>query len=98
MAKPLIELGNLGIVELDGQKVYQCLKCGYVLGPITQDYKNDALKNEAPISKGQPDHLASKTDIFVLREYYCPQCASMFEVNMVARDEKQIRSIQFKGL
>jgi len=98
MANTLIRLGNLEIAEVDGQKVHRCLKCGYVLGPITEDYKEFALKNEAPISKGQPDYLASKTGRFVLREYYCPQCATMFEVNMVAKDEKQIRSVRFKGL
>lgn len=97
MANTLLSLGNLEVAELEGRVVYRCAKCGYVLSPITQDYKSSALKNEAPISKGQPHYLASKTDEFILREYYCPKCAAMFEVNMVARDEKQIWSVKFKG-
>ena len=98
MVNTLTSLGNLEIAKIDGEKVYRCFKCGHILGPITSDYKDFALKNEAPPSKGQPDYLASKTDRFILREYYCPQCAAMFEVNMVAKDEKQIRSAQFWGL
>jgi len=95
MTKTLIELGNLGLVEEEGRKLFKCLKCGYELCEHTQEYKDFALKNEAPISKAQPDYLASKTDLFVLREYYCPGCAAMFEVDMVAKGEKQIRSARF---
>ena len=54
------------------------------------------VADETAISKGQPTYLASGTDKFVLKEYYCPQCATMFEVNMVAKDEKQIPSAKFR--
>jgi len=33
--------------------------------------------------------------LFVLREYYCPGCATLFDVDMVARDKKVIRSARF---
>jgi acetone carboxylase gamma subunit len=52
------------------------------------------LKNEAPISKCEPDYLAFKTNKFVLREYYCPKCGVMFEVDMVEKSEPQIHSVQ----
>jgi len=58
----LIQLGNLGLVEDKGKKVYQCLKCGHVFCGSIEEYKNFALKSEASISKGQPEYLASKTD------------------------------------
>lgn len=86
--------GNLEVVDVDGKEVYRCLKCGYVLCPIVDNYKNFALKYEAPITKAEPDYLAVKTDTFILREYYCPQCAVMFEVDMVAKGEKEIWSIK----
>ena len=92
-----VTFGNLEIVDIDGRDVYRCLKCGYVLCPLEEDYKNSALINEAPISKNEPDYLVVKTDIFIFREYYCPQCAAMFEVDMVAREEKQIWSLKLKG-
>lgn len=89
---------NLELVKIDDQEVYRCLKCGYVLGPIAEDYKDFALKNEAPLAKCQPAYLASQTDRFVLREYYCPGCGVMFEVDMVAKEEKQIWSVRLEGL
>jgi len=81
------------------EKVFKCLKCETVLGPATEDYKNHALKRTAPISKAQPDFLASyavEKNTFVMREYYCPHCAVMFEVDMVQKDEPQIHSIDLK--
>ena len=89
---------NLELVKIDGKEVYRCLKCSHVLGPITEDYKDFALKNEAPLTKGQPAFLAGMTGRFVLREYYCPGCGLMFEVDMVAKEEKQIRSVRLGGL
>jgi acetone carboxylase gamma subunit len=83
----------------DKEKVYRCLKCGHVLGPAKEDYKNFALKRTVPISKAQPAYLASyavKSNIFSMREYYCPSCAVMFEVDMVQKDEPQIQSIALK--
>jgi acetone carboxylase gamma subunit len=83
----------------DREKFYRCLKCGSVLGSAKEDYKSFALKRTVPISKAQPASLASyamKNKTFVMREYYCPNCAVMFEVDMVQKDEPQIHSIELK--
>ena len=83
----------------DKEKVYRCLKCGNLLGSAEKDYKNFALKRTVPISKAQPVFLASyamKSNTFVMREYYCPCCAVLFEVDMVQKDEPQIHSIELK--
>ena len=91
-------LENLEVVG-DKEKVYRCLKCGHILGPAKQDYKDFALKRTVPISKAQPAFLSSyavKSNTFVMREYYCPSCAVMFEVDMVQKDEPQIHSIELK--
>ena len=89
-------LEYLEIAEVDGKNVFKCLKCGYVLGPSKGDYKDYALKRTVPASNNQPAYLASKSDHFVLKEYYCPNCGVMFEVDMVAKDEPQIHSIEIK--
>ena len=92
-------LEYLEATELEGKTVYRCLKCGHVLGPAKDDYKNLALKRTVPIFKAQPTFLASyalKSDTFVMREYYCPSCGVMFEVDMVQKDEPQIHSIELK--
>ena len=81
-----------------GLSLYRCFKCGYVLGPAEEDYKTFALKNSAPLSKCQPSHLYSNIDQYVLREYYCPGCGVMFEVDMVAKEEQQIWSVRLQDV
>ncbi len=85
--------------EVRGSRVYACMKCNHALGPITKDYKDFAFKRTVPISKAQPAflaHYAVKSDTFVMREYFCPVCGVMFEVDMVRKDEPQIHSIEPK--
>jgi len=89
----------LETAEVNGELKYKCTKCGFILGSAREDYKNSAAKRTVPISKAQPAYLADyavKSDTFVMREYYCPECGVMFEVDMVRKDEPQIRSIELK--
>jgi len=86
---------SLEVTVVAGKKVFRCLECGHVLGPATENYKAYALRHEAPISKAQPGFLVP-SDEYVLREYYCPKCGRMFEVDMVARGEKEVESIKLK--
>jgi hypothetical protein len=82
----------LGVVG-DNQTVYRCLKCGNVLGSAKADYKDFVLKRTGPISKAQPGHLASyavERNTFAMREWYRPNCAVMFEMDMVQKDEVRI--------
>lgn len=89
-------LEYLEVTEVEGERVFRCLKCGHVLGPSSGDYKDYALKRIVPASKNQPAYLASKSDYFVMSEYYCEKCGVMFEVDMVAEHEPQIHSIELK--
>jgi len=92
-------LEYLEATEVQGKLVYSCIKCGHMLGPAEEDFKNFASKRTVSISKAQPAFLASyavKSDTFVMREYFCPRCGVMFEVDMVRKDEPQIHSIELK--
>lgn len=89
-------LENLGVASIAGKRVFACERCGQELGPVDGDYKDRAMKNEAPLSKNQPRFLAPTTKKYTLREYYCPNCGGMFEVDMVAIEEPQIHSIKLK--
>ena len=85
--------------EVNGELKYKCTRCGFILGFAREDYKNFVAKRSVPISRAQPAYLAdyaAKSDTFVIREYYCPECGVMFEVDMVRKDEPQIRSIELK--
>jgi len=92
-------LEYLEITEGNGERVYRCLKCGHSFGSAGEDYKSFARKRTVPIWKNEPGYLAGfakRSNTFVMREYYCPKCAVMFEVDMVQKDEPQIRSIELK--
>lgn len=87
-------LENLELDVVDGRKVWKCGKCAHVLGDAAEDYKNLAMKHDAPMSRCNASQLPVNEKTFILREYYCPKCAGMFEVDMVPRDHEQIRSIR----
>jgi acetone carboxylase gamma subunit len=90
-------LESLEVEIVYKKRVYKCVKCGHILGPAADDYKNFALKKDEPFSKAQPIDLEVKGDMYVLREYFCPKCATMFEVDVVLKEEKQIHSIMLKS-
>jgi N-methylhydantoinase B len=88
-------LEYIDAVETDNEAIYKCRKCGHVLGSTKGDYKDQSSMAEKPITYAEPSFIAplSKDNPFIIREYSCPACGVMFEVDMVRKDEKQIRSV-----
>ena len=79
-------------IEIDkdgnGHKVYRCAKCGTTLGPADKGFKEYAVVKEAPYSHYvDAGILATRSDRFVLREFYCPKCAVRFDVESVVKGE-----------
>ena len=74
----------LVITDSSGKALVQCEKCQYAFCPPTENYKNHALMGEYPPTKAGPDY--PETDRFVLREFYCPGCATMLDVEMCLKD------------
>ncbi len=70
----------LQIEDASGQRVIRCAKCAHVLCPSTDNYKDYALMSERPPTVAGPRHHQSEQ--FVLREFYCPGCATMLDVEM----------------
>jgi len=87
-------LEYLETTEVKGEIAYKCLKCGYILGPVIENYKNLALTRTVSASKASPAFLASESGDFVLKEYYCPNCGVMFEVDIVQKGEPDIYSVE----
>jgi len=80
-----------------GQEVIRCKKCQHELGPITENFKKYAVMTESPLSKAGPEYFFRPSENFVLREYYCPKCAILFDVEMVSKEEDApIWNIQLK--
>lgn len=93
----MITWGNIRI-DKDAQKgqqeVYSCVQCGHILGPTTEDWKKYVLVYRAPLSKAQPLQLATQSDRFALREFYCPDCGTLFEVQMLATEEPNFETFK----
>ena len=87
-------LENLEAVEESGKKIFKCRKCGYILGLASDGYRKYALKNEVPREWGEEDLPLLKTDLYVLRQFYCPKCGAMFEVDLAVRGSAVEESIQ----
>ena len=83
---------SLEIVEAGGKRQFGCAKCGYVLCSVTENFKTYALKYDSPQSKAEPSYL-TPSDLFVLREYYCPKCGVLFEVDLLPKGESDIPTV-----
>lgn len=67
----------------EGPAVYRC-RCGQSLGPAEHPYKELAAQARFPVQRIGPDvnpaHIGG--DRFELREFYCPGCFTLLEVEI----------------
>lgn len=71
---------SLAIAEVKGKAVYKCAKCGYSLGPADKSWKLKSLRLTSPLSKA--GYRRSTSGRFEMREYICPKCAVVFDVEV----------------
>jgi N-methylhydantoinase B len=62
-------------VEVDGQRSLRCTVCFYRFGDYQHDHKRAALMRELPLTAISPHNRLCLPE-FVLREFYCPGCAT----------------------
>lgn len=79
---------SLEVAEVEGKQIFRCAECGYILGAVTENYKDNTLKHDIPPSKRQPASFTA-SNLFAMREYYCPSCGVMFEVDVVVKDKPE---------
>lgn len=91
-SSPLSE--NLIVTDIHHAPKIRCRKCGHIFCPVTENWKHYAKMRERPLSILGP--LMSKTERFVLREFYCPWCATMAEVEMILKELPIIWETQLK--
>jgi acetone carboxylase gamma subunit len=80
--------------DSSGTMMVQCSKCKYVFCPITDNYKNYALVNESPLTKTRAQNSATKR--FVFREFYCPSCGTLLQVDMTLKNSAILHDIRLK--
>ena len=71
-----------------------CLKCGTVLCDATKNYKEYVPyidRNPAEVG-----HLLIDPDWMVYREYYCPHCAILLEVDATPPGEPHLWDIEIR--
>ena len=79
---------QLEIVGLGAAATTMC-KCGHALGPATDNYKLHALMREGPVQNAGPwvDPNSIGGDRFVCREFFCPGCLTLLDVEIAQRGE-----------
>lgn len=86
----------LEIDDTSGQEMIQCRKCKHVFCPVTENFKNSTLVSENSLDKAGPATFYRPSDRFILREFYCPKCAGLLDVEMALKEDPPIWNIQLK--
>jgi acetone carboxylase gamma subunit len=73
-------------------------RCGQQLGPATENYKLQTVVREGPVQNAGPwvdPHQLGK-DLFVCREYFCPGCATLLDVEIALHGEPILWDVRLK--
>jgi N-methylhydantoinase B len=75
------------LVDTPAGRVMRC-RCGFVLGKAGESYKAQAVKREFPLQHAGPlvDPYGVGGDLFVAREFACPGCLTLLDVEVQLRD------------
>jgi N-methylhydantoinase B len=93
-ATRLMPIGEyLEVIEADNQKVVRC-RCNYQFGPITQNWKHYAAKVIAPDES--TGRLVKCHDELEIREYICPNCGVLLDVDVARKDDPLFWDIELK--
>jgi N-methylhydantoinase B len=74
-------------VSAAGGSVIRCSVCHRGLGPYDQDYKKATVMRESPLTSASPLNRHCDLSRFVLREFFCPGCATCLVVDVQDHDE-----------
>jgi N-methylhydantoinase B len=74
-------------VATPGGAVFRCVLCHRGLGRYDQDYKQATVMRESPLTSASPLNRHCDLSRFVLREFFCPGCATCLVVDVQDRDE-----------
>jgi N-methylhydantoinase B len=78
----------LQILESEEGRVLQCSWCGEILCPGTTKWKDQVRSSELPTTKAGP--LRAKNEQFILREYYCPSCATLLDTEVTMKGHEPL--------
>ena len=73
-------------VAHEGRRRLRCTVCHHDLGPYAENPKRAAAMREVALAAINP-HNSMCVEDYVLREYYCPGCATSLAADIAQRDE-----------
>lgn len=90
-------LENLLVSEENGSRIFLCKRCRTKLGDCASGYRRLAAKRTRSIAFAQAAELApSSSQRCELREYCCPHCGVLFEVESAIPGQPVVESIRLK--
>lgn len=77
---------KLAIADYQGRKFIEC-RCGRVISPADENYKEYALFNESPIQKAGPfvNEYELGEPVYGFREYCCPGCFTLLDAEVALK-------------
>jgi len=90
---------HLGVVHADGSFRFACLECGTDLGAAEGDYKRAAARAEVPLREVNvlavdPGEWVDAA--VVLRQFYCPECATSLDTEMTTAGAESLHDISLE--
>ena len=86
----------LSIVQINHERVIQC-RCGCILGPADQNYKEMSLVVESPARNVAPGiEVSGLAKEFVFREFCCPDCQVLLATEVARIGDPYVWDIQLK--
>ena len=79
-------------VERNGRRLLRCTVCHHDLGGYSENPKRAAAMRELALATINP-HNGDCLQEYVLREYYCPSCASTLAADVAHRDEPMLDEV-----
>jgi N-methylhydantoinase B len=79
-------------IEIDGRRRLRCTVCHHDLGGYDENPKRGAAMLEVPLAAINP-HNSMCLEEYVLREYYCPGCATSVAADVAHRDEPMLDEV-----
>jgi acetone carboxylase gamma subunit len=84
-------------LEIDEEtRKIKCLKCGHVICDATENYKLHVPRAEVQPSEITGLRPASDKALLTYYEYYCPNCYTMLDVEVMEKGSAPLWDIQVK--
>ena len=78
----------LQLVEVNKSKFVQCKWCGETICHEREEWKDEVPYGNFPVSKAGP--FRAENGQFVLKEFYCPTCATLLDTEILLKGESHL--------